>query len=123
MGLIDQAKADIQRITSNSDEFGVELTFTSPGSDVAVVNGLHTKHHLDVNMEGNIISGRNVHISVSEQLLTDESYPVRINGEVNLNGHIVSVKDSTEVAKTYRVKYWIPDETIGLILCILEVYG
>lgn len=122
MGLIDQAKADIETITSNSNDFGKSMILLSPFGDELVVIGLHTKHHLGIDNDGNFVNSKNAHISVSEKFLTDAGYPVRINGEVNLSGHRVKVADSTGVVKTYSIDQWFPNETVGLITCILGTY-
>lgn len=119
MSLLDQAKADIQQITSNIDEFAREIIFVAPTSETVTINGLHTKHHLGVDNEGNMVNSKNAHLSFSEKLLTDEGYPVRINGEVNLKGHKVTVVDSTGNPCTYVIRQWFPNESIGLITCIL----
>ncbi len=123
MGLIDQAKSDIKDITSNPDEFGVSITFTAPTNETATINGLHSKHHMSVNTEGIMINSKNAHISFSEELLTAKNYPVRTDGEVKLNNHKVSVKDSTGISKNYVIREGFPDETIGLITCILGSNG
>jgi hypothetical protein len=124
MGLMDQAKADIKQITSNAEEFGKEITLTAPDDSVATVIGLHTKHHLGVDTDGNRINTKNAHISVSESLLTDQSYPVRgSDGEVSLKNHKVSVSDSTGTVCTYRIKETYPNESTGLIVCILSDYA
>ncbi len=120
MSLIEQAKADIERITGNTNEFARSMTFVAPTSETAVVKGLHSKHHLTVNTEGIEVNARSAHVSVSEKALTDLSYPVRnSDGEVNLAKHTVKVKDSTGIEKTYEIREWFQDETIGLITCIL----
>lgn len=123
MGLIAQAKADIESITSNLDDFGVAITFESPANVTATITGIHTKHHLSVDTDGAPVSAKKAHISFSEKFLTDVNYPVRnVDGEVDLKKHKVSVKDSTGVIKHYLVQTWFPNETIGLITCILEDY-
>ena len=123
MGLIDQAKSDIKDITSNSDEFGVSITFTAPTNETATINGLHSKHHMAIGTDGNMINSKNAHISFSEELLTAKNYPVRKAGEVNLKDHKVSVKDSTGISKNYVIREWFQDETIGLITSILGSFG
>lgn len=120
MGLIDQAKQDIQNITSNQDEFGKEMTLTAPDGSTATVTGIHTKHHLAVDTDGRPVNSKNAHISVSEYFLDLQDYPVRNDsGEVDLKNHRVTVKDSTGEDKTYLIQEWFPNETIGLITCIL----
>jgi hypothetical protein len=121
MGLIDQAKKDIERITSNAREFGVSMLFLAPTSETATISGLHTKHHLGIDQDGNMINSKTSKISVSEKFLTDSGYPVRnVAGEVDLRGHKVTVKDSTGSDCTYVIRQWFPDETIGLITCIMS---
>ena len=123
MGLIDQAKSDIKDITSNLNDFGVSMTFMAPTNETATINGLHSKHHLNIDTDGNMINSKNAHISFSESLLTAKGYPVRKNGEVNLKDHKVAVKDSTGNNITYIINQWFPDETIGLIMCTLGSHG
>ena len=120
MSLIAQAKEDWKTITSNADEFGIEMTLTAPTGETATVTGLHTKHHLGIDKEGAAVNAKNAHVSVSEELLTAAGYPVRNDaGEVNLKSHRVSVADSTGTAKEYVVAQWFPDETVGVIVMIL----
>lgn len=123
MNLYDQAKKDIEKITANQNEWAVEITLTAPSSEKAIITGLHTKHHLGVDTDGNAVNSKKAHISFSEKYLTDVNYPVRdANGEVSLSGHKISVKDSTGTAKKYIMQSWFPDETIGLITCIIQDY-
>ena len=121
MGLIDQAKADIAQITSNTDDFGVEIRLTAPDGTIANITGLHTKIHLAVNSEGLPVNSRKAHVSFSETFLA--GYPVRnASGEVNLVNHRIAVKDSTGILKEYQMQQFFQDETIGLITCIIEAY-
>jgi len=123
MGLRDQAKADIESITSNLNDFGILISFLAPTLEVATITGIHSKHHLGIDTDGNMINSKKAHISFSEKFLTVSNYPVRdSNGEVNLKGHKVSVKDSTGILKNYIIQSWYPNETVGLITCILEDY-
>lgn len=121
MGLIAQIKADIEQITSNSNEFGVELTLVAPEGQTATVTGLHTKHNINFDTEGNKINSLNAHASFSEKFLIDADYPVRNSeGEVDLKRHRLSAKDSTGIVKHYIINESWPDETLGLIVCILD---
>ncbi|MFN8317146.1 MAG: hypothetical protein U0T32_11935 [Chitinophagales bacterium] len=124
MGLVDKIKKDIEKITSNSKEFGVEMTLTAPTHEIIIIKGLHTKHHLSVGTDGSLLNSKNAHVSFSEKFLTDSLYPVRnTSGEVDLKNHRVDVKDSTGVVKKYLIQHWFPDETVGLIVCILEDFA
>ena len=124
MSLIDVAKKDWQRYTSNENEFGVSITIETPtNSNQATIVGLASKHHIGIDNEGNLVNSKNAHISFSEQLLTDESYPVRnVSGEVDLEHHKVTVKDSTGLDKEYLISEYFQDETVGFIVCILVDY-
>lgn len=121
MGLTETIKQDIQKITTDLSGFGIEINLTTPDDATSVdIVGLHTKHHLGIDTDGNQVNTKNTHIAISEQVLIDLGYPVRnANQEVFLRDHKVLVKDSTGVLKSYVIREWFPDETIGLIVCIL----
>lgn len=124
MSLIEQARKDWLQITSNTNEFGIELKLFAPNGDTAVVNGLHTKHHLGVDTDGRPVNSRNAHITISESLLNDANYPVRdASGKVNLRNHKVQCKDSTGLTGEYIIREWFPDETVGVITCILGEFN
>jgi hypothetical protein len=120
MGLIDQIRLDVQRITSNINDFPIEINMIAPTGETAILTGIHTKHHLGVDTEGNAINSKKSSVAFSESLLL-APYPVRnINGEVDMRNHRVNAKDSTGIEKQYIVQQWFPDETIGLLVLILE---
>lgn len=118
----DLVTRDVQRMTGNVGAWGDVLTFTSPLGVVAVINGIHTKHHLGVDAElQKLVNTKNAHCSFSEKFLVDAGYPLRdANGIVDLAKHKVSVVDSTGTLCTYMVTENFPDETIGFICCILS---
>lgn len=121
MSLLDDIRQDIADITSDSEGFGQEIVLTAPDATTLTITGLHTKIHLGVDTDGNMVNSKKAHVSFAEKFLTDASYPVRnTKGEVDLKKHKVDVKDSTGLVKNYLVKEWFPDETLGLIVCILE---
>lgn len=125
MSLIAQAQADWQAFTSDSDEWGVQIAFSTPtGSQTATITGLHTKHHMGFDpVSGKSINTKNAHISFSEALLTAVGYPVRnAQGELNMLKHIVTVADSTGTEKKYVIRENYPDETVGVVVCILNDY-
>lgn len=126
MGIIAQAQKDIAQITGDLNAFGVQMTMTSPdGSQSATFTGLHTKHHLGVDTDGNKINSRTVSMAFSEGNLmgANGNYPLRdSNGEVNLKQHLVTAADSTGNTKKYMVQSFMPDETVGFIIVILEDY-
>jgi hypothetical protein len=88
------------------------------------VAGLHTRHHLGVDTDGNAVNSRKAHVSVAEQKFIDAGYTIRnADGDVDLDGHKVVVNDSNGVARTYEIQEWFPNETVSLITCILVEYA
>ena len=121
MGLIQQAADDWLRFSSDEDLFATSIDFEAPTSETATVGGIASKHNIGIDTDGNLINTKNAHISVSEKLLTDAGYPVRnVAGEVDIKGHRVDYVDSTGLSKKYTIQQNFPDETIGMIVCILE---
>lgn len=118
MSLLDRAKADLQQITSNSNEFGVSVVFTASDSTTATVNCLHTIHHTGFDTDGIRVNSKQASIAVKEDLLTDADYPVRnSNNEVTFKNHR-ALLNGTE----FIIREWYPDDTLGLIVLILGVY-
>lgn len=126
MGIIARANRDIQRITSNPDGFGIPMKLLAPTGEIANIIGIHPKVHLGVNSEGNVISTKQARATFSEKVLmnANPAYPLRnTDGNVNLDGHILTMADSTGVMHDYVAQTWIPDETIGIIVVMLGDYG
>lgn len=120
MSLLDLARQDIENITSNSNDFGVDVDFLSPNMDACTVACLVTTHHSGFNELGEPIDSRQASVAVSEAQLVDNYYTVRNgDGDVDLTGHLLSFYESTGEKKTYIAQRWLPDEAIGLIVIFL----
>ena len=121
IGLIDLAKRDVMKITSNAKTgFGVSVTFTAPTAETATINAMIMKHHTAIDELRNLVASRTAHVAFSEQLLVAAGYPVRnAKGMVSLKDHHVAYKDSTGVVGNYVIREWFPDETVGMIVGIL----
>lgn len=120
MSLLDQIKADIVQITTNKDEYGCDLSFYAPNGQIAQVVGIAGKHHLSLDEMGRPTNSRAAHFSIAESVLIAAGYTVRDNaGEVAIRNHRVDWADSTGITKRYVIEQTFPDETIGLIVCIL----
>lgn len=122
MGLMDEIKQDVLDITSNSNEFGVSITFTNPaGTQTIVVVGTASNHFMQFDFEqGKNINSQNAHVSVSEQLFINNSYQIRdVAGKVAMKKHRVSYIDSTGASGSYEVLEAFPDQAVGLIVFIL----
>jgi len=89
-----------------------------------IIVGLATKHNNSVTTDGIPVNAKNVHVSLIESYLVALGVTVRnLNGEVNLRNYRVSFPDSSGVTKNYIIKETMPDETTGVIVCILGDYG
>jgi hypothetical protein len=122
MGLIDEIKQDIQDITSNSNEFGVSITFTNPDNTQTItVIGTASNHFMQFDFDsGKNVNSQNTHVTVSEQLFINGGYKLRnASGKLSVKKHKVSWIDSTGVFGSYEVLEAMPDQTIGLIVFIL----
>jgi|SRR5690242_8897477 len=136
MGLIDQIKEDIKGITTNTDDFAVTITLMTPNSTFdftfdetfqngqITIKGLHSVHHMKVDaMAGTVVNSRHAYCSFYENAITDQGYPMRnASKEVNLKNHRVVIRYSTGEVRDYFIREWFPDETVGLIVCILGDY-
>jgi len=121
MGLTELSISHAKTFTTDSNHWGVEMTFTAPTAETVTFNGLHVRHNTRYDQEsGALVSGRNASVTVSESELTDASYPVRdADDDVSLLNHRVSVADSTTTVREYVIREWFPDEKLGIIVCIL----
>ena len=102
----------------------VDLTFTTPdGSTSVTVKGIGSRHHIYLENEAEVVNSTNIHCSVHEDVLNDASYVTRENGEIKMSDHLVSFQDSKQITKTYRINEVHPDETVGMLVFILELYN
>lgn len=120
MSLLDTARMDAKNIVQG--EFSSPCTITNPQRSVSVsLSALATKHHIIINPDtGQPINAKNAHICLSETKLNELGYITRVNGDVSLVGHFINVSDSTGIVKKYKISETWPNETLGLIVCILQ---
>jgi len=124
MGLYEQAIKDAEKITADLSGFAVPMTILAPTSETVTFNGLTTEINVDINSDGEVVNSKKATASFSEKYLTDAGYPVRNSrDEVVIKGHRLSVKNSTGRVKEYIIQQCFPDETIGLLTCILTDYS
>lgn len=117
MSLLDDAISDFASITGNSQD-GVEITLTSPALDTVTFNGFRNRIRLQYNALGEQVNSQNATVAFSERNIG--AYPLRdSSGRVNLRGHKVTTKDSTNTICTFIADEWYPDETLACIVVIL----
>jgi hypothetical protein len=118
-----QAKYDWLRF-SNNGGFQVSMTLTPLIGSALPIVGLATKHNNSVNTDGLPINSKNVHVSLVESYLVSLGLTVRNSaGEINMRNWKISFPDSSGITKNYVIQETMPDETIGVIVCILGDYG
>lgn len=124
MGLLDQIRKDVAKITTNkSSGFAVDLTFDNKNYNIVTVQGLFTKHSTQIDPQtGLSVTSKNCSIAVSESVLVAAGYPVRDTQKklLNMRGHFVKFTDSTGEEGNYKIMEQRPDETVGLITFILS---
>jgi len=120
--LLEAARSDAKKYITEGG-FESDITITTPSNfvplTVLTTTGWATKHHLNFDTDGTQINAKNAHICLDEKTLKDAGYPVRVNEEVRLINHQIIVKDSSGIDKNYIIKENFPDETLGLIVCVL----
>lgn len=110
-------------MNGGAEGWGVQQDWTSPMNQQVSIIGVHVKHHTAFDENGNVVNSKIASATFSEKAMIDVAYNIRnAGGEVYLEKHKVFIKDSTGVIYKYMVKTWLPDETLGLITCILTSY-
>lgn len=121
--MLNRAKNDSKKYVTKGGFQDDIILKTADGLKTIETTGYSTKHWINFDSDGNAINSKNAHICLSESDLIELEYPVRNSkGEVFLKNHRVSVKDSSSELKEYVIKEWFPNETLGLIVCILGDY-
>jgi hypothetical protein len=122
-GLLNKARKDSKKyITKGGFQDDIVLK-TIDGLKVINTTGFVSKHWINYDTDGLPANSKNAHICLDESDLVLQEYPVRNNqNEVSLMNHKVDAKDSSGVLKHYIIKEWFPNETLGLIVCILSDY-
>lgn len=119
MCIFEKARIDSKRYSQE-----VSLTFYKVVGTEYTAKGIATRHHLGVDPDtGLTVNSRNVHCTISETLLTAQGYVTRNSkGEVDLVNSFVKYADATGVVRTYKVNEVLPDDSLGLIVCILGTW-
>ena len=122
--LLDRARKDAKKYVTKGG-FQEKITLTTPDSSISIeTTGFASKHWINFDTDGNASNSKNAHICLDETELIKANYPVRnADKEVYLLRHRVAVEDSSKEVKNYVIIESFPDETLGLIVCILGDYG
>lgn len=124
MSLAERVILDTQRITSNSNEFATPATFISPGGQTIEVLGIKKIHHTALDDMGSVINAKQAAISVAETQFTDQGHSIRNSkGVVSILDYKVYLTASNGDVQSYKVQSTYPDETFGVITCILTQHA
>lgn len=121
--ILQLAKRDAKHFVT-SGGFEESLIISTPDRSIVLpMTGYATKHWINYDTDGQPMNSKNVHVCIDEAFMNFSGYVTRnTKGEVSLKGHLVSYPDSTGIIKSYSVKESFPDETLGLIVLILQDY-
>lgn len=121
MGLLARARADARTILSDLNGWATVLTFESPSGEFAVINGTFFKRTIPVlGQDGTAMNARQIHITFAEADMIASYYEIRnAAGKVHMQDHKVTCADSTGLLTKYIVREWHPDETLGIVRCML----
>lgn len=117
--LLRKARLDARKIMAG--EFSEQILLSTPDNSLVIsTDGLASKHHINFDTDGLPVNSKNAHICLDENDLVNKGYNVRDSqAEVDLINHRIDVKDSTGLNRQYVIKETFPDETLGMITCIL----
>lgn len=120
---LERARTDAIRFLEG--DFSMEVTLYPPGRATSyTINGLTSKHHIKIDPNtGLVVNSENAHISFSEKTLIDLGIVTRdSNNKVTLKGWFVKIDETNYLVGDYKIIENWPDQTLGLIICILSVH-
>lgn len=119
--ILELAKRDTRRYV-NSGGFEENLLITPTSGDPVTIQGLSTRHSQGFDTEGRPVVSDNAHCSFSETDLTDEGLITRNSqGDLIVKDWLVEFTDAITTT-TYKISEAYPDNTLGIIKCILTLY-
>lgn len=117
--LLESVRKDVKKYILEGG-FESDIKITNPSGNISLdTTGWASKHHINFDTDGAPINAKNAHICLDEDALVAGGILVRVNEEVVLRDYKIEVKDSSGIIKKYIIKEIFPDETLGLIVCVL----
>lgn len=124
MNLMMQAKQDIERILSATNEFAMNVTFRAPTGETLETTAQFFDRTAVFTSEDQSISSRHIVLHVSEKPFTDAEYPMRIADKtISFNNHIVTATYADGRTETYKVFDTNPDYSINMITIQMQTYA
>lgn len=120
--LLQQARKDLQKILSGGSGWEETISITDPtiGKTISVT-GLHPKHWISYDTDGNPVNSKSATVNVMENDLVSGGIQTRNErtGNIDLYRLHISVADATGIVKNYKVNETFPSETFGCIIIVL----
>lgn len=120
--VLDRARLDAVRIVTNGG-FETEITLTRNLVSITT-NGLAPSTHLTFDSDGLAVNSSKRRVCISETDLVSKGFAVRnAKNEVYLVGCLLSFTDISGISRTYVIGENWADNTLGVIVLILEKYA
>ena len=124
MALRDIANADLREIVNDDDTGGVDCVITDPNGATASFKVFYNDIHQSIDPgTGDIVTGRQSTIAVLINELIDEGFD-GIEGVVDSDSKpwLVTISDANGVSYTHKVAESYPDNSIGIMVLMLEIW-
>ena len=118
------AEADLGNILEDVNGFGWAITVTAPDGTQKPLKGSSNDIGLTIDPDtGTAVSGRQatVTLRIASVLAVLPGLPVGISDPTS-KPWLIQFDDINGVAHTFKVVESMPDRTLGVITCILELY-
>lgn len=121
-GLREKATADNKAILNDDKGFAWPITVTNPAEVSADLKGFSNDIALLIDPDtGEAVSGRTASVALHTADLTALGLPVGIMNPKS-KPWIMEFDDINGNPGVFKVKKSFPDGTIGMIVCVVEVY-
>lgn len=124
MNITEQARKDFETFLTDSDNgFAENITIKAKDMTTLNLSAYCTGHRNGFDTEGNPINVQQVSITLSERVLSSNSYPyLNADNQCDLDGHNVIIPSAVGSPVEYRIEQWYHDQEIGAIVCMLGWY-
>jgi hypothetical protein len=124
MGLRAQAALDVQAILEDTTEFGQTVTLTNPSEQSADLTGYTNDVGVSLDPStGAAVSARRMSVALPIKALSDAGLglPIAVS-DPDAKPWRVTFEDLAGNSQTFKVTETQPDRTLGIVVCLLEVY-
>ena len=124
MSLRVQAEDDFSEIVGNGDEWGYEVTITTPNGTSATLNALSTDVHMDIDPDTGVdVSNHRASVAFSISSLAENGIKLP-HGQnyTDKKPFVVEFKDINGNDTVHKIVEAAPDRAIGGVVCFLDKY-